>query len=74
MNELKFELSVLITKRIITVYTNNETIKEEYTKLFRKEVTDEELNKVIGEIIDDNAEMHNNYIGEIPEDFELNNK
>jgi hypothetical protein len=74
MNELKFELSVLFTKTQITPYDNDEIIKEGYGILFGKEVKDEDLSKIIGEIINDQIEMYNRYVQEIPDDFEMNDR
>lgn len=71
MKELKFELSVLFTKSIVTPYTRNELIVDEYKKFFGKEVDKDEVNKVVGEIIQDQFIMYNQFIQEIPEDYEL---
>lgn len=74
MNELKFELSVLFTKTQILPYDSNEIIKEGYRIFFRKEVEDEDLSKMIGEIINDQIEMYNQFVQEIPDDYELNDR
>lgn len=74
MKELKFELSILFTKTEVSPYTRNDLIKDEYFKLFGKEVKDEDLVKMLGEILDDQIEMYNNYIQEIPDDYEMNDR
>lgn len=73
MNELKFELSVLFTKTKLSPYTGKDLLRDGYFKMFGKEVNDEELDKVIGDIINDQYEMYNRYIQEIPDDYELKN-
>lgn len=74
MNELKFELSVLFTKTQVTPYDDNKSISNEYKKFFGKEVKDEDLIKMIGEIINDQIEMYNQFVQEIPDDYELNDR
>lgn len=74
MNELKFELSVLFTKAQISPHDNDKIIKEGYKVFFGKEVKDEDLSKMIGEIINDQIEMYNRYVQEIPDDYELNDR
>lgn len=71
MNNLKFELSVLFTKKErLNPLSGNKEIALEYHKMFGKEIKDEEVGKIIEEIIQDQI----NYgVVEIPEDFELNN-
>lgn len=70
MNSLKFELSVLFTKKEDIHYlSGNDIIKEEYQKFFGKEVKDEDLAKIIEEIVQDQISFGN---AEIPEDFEIN--
>ena len=71
MEELKFELSVLFSKTELSPYTKNELIKEGYIDFFGKEVNDEDLVRVIGEIINDQIEMYNRFVQEIPDDYEL---
>lgn len=71
MNELKFELSVLFTKTQVSPYASNDLIKYEYYKLFGKEVQDEDLNKMIGIILEE--QLYFNQVQEIPDDYELNN-
>lgn len=73
MKELKFKLSVLFTKTQLSPFSSNDLIKLEYLKLFRKEEKDEDLEKMLGEIVDDQVEMYNGFVQEIPDDYELNN-
>lgn len=72
MDELKFEISVIFVKFGLDVYTPNELIKKEYESYFRKEVSDEEVNRIVGNFIDDSIKSLNGFIVEIPEDFEMN--
>lgn len=72
MKELKFELSVLFTKTELSPYTENDRIKSGYLKFFGKEVRDEDLVEVLGDIINDQVEMYNKFVQEIPDDYELN--
>lgn len=70
MNELKFELSVLFAKTELNPYARNDLIKEGYLKFFGKEVRDEDLMEMVSEIVNDQVEMYNGYVQEIPEDYE----
>jgi hypothetical protein len=69
VDELKFELSVLFTKNEeLNPLSGNDRIKSEYEKMFRKEVLEDDLARVIEEIIRD-QELFGHI--ETPEDFEL---
>lgn len=72
MNELKFLLSVLFTKGRFSIYTQNSKLIRALKLYFRKEVTEQELNIELGNIIEDQMNYNNNFIVEIEEDFELN--
>lgn len=68
MKDLKFELTVLFLKFNLNVYEHTDLIKQEYQLFYGKEVTNEALNNVIGDMMND---ISNNII-EIPDDYELN--
>lgn len=70
MTILKFELSVLFTKSEIGPYSKNEDISREYKVLFNKDLNEEDLITTLGEIVNDQLEMYNYNVQEIPEDFE----
>lgn len=71
MEVLHFELSVLFTKTGLNPISSNKDIKDEYRTMFRKEVKDEELNRVLGIIIEDQISYNNGFVIEVPEDYEL---
>lgn len=70
MKNLKFEISVLFTKTGLSPYSKNGDISREYKDLFNKEIIEEDLTKILGEIVNDQLEMYNYNVQEIPEDFE----
>ncbi len=69
MQDLKFELSVVFTKTGLTPLSDNNTIKQEYLRIFHKELTEENLCEMLGIIIEDQYKWGE--VIEIPEDFEL---